>query len=160
VDDVLIGPNGTVMGSGGTLLGAVENHGTLAPGESPGTLTIQGDLTQAADGKLVIEIGGNTPGSLYDVLNVTGKFTFGGTLEINLIGGFTPEAGDVFNFLQFGSFEGSFANIILSTFGTGQTLHLNFGPNGITAVSAVPLPAAVWLLSSALGGLAFARRRA
>ncbi|MBI2799092.1 MAG: VPLPA-CTERM sorting domain-containing protein [Gammaproteobacteria bacterium] len=136
------------------MLGTVENHGTIAPGESPGTLTIQGDLVQAADGKLVIEIGGTTPGTLYDVLNITGKLTLGGTLEIDLLNGFIPGPNDVFNFLTFGSFDGSFANII-----SPQSLHLNFGPNGITAASAVPLPTAVWLLGSALGGLGFYRRR-
>ncbi|MBI2799084.1 MAG: VPLPA-CTERM sorting domain-containing protein [Gammaproteobacteria bacterium] len=157
---IYIGTDGTVKGNGGTLQGAVNNHGTIAPGESPGTLTIQGDLVQAADGKLVIEIGGNTPGTLYDVLNVTGKLTLGGTLEIDLLNGFTPGPNDVFDFLHAGSFAGSFSNFILPTFGNGQTLHLNFGANGISALSAVPLPAAVWLLGSALGGLGFYRRRA
>ncbi|MBI2799097.1 MAG: VPLPA-CTERM sorting domain-containing protein [Gammaproteobacteria bacterium] len=38
-----------------------------------------------------------------------------------------------------------------------QTLQFNFGQNGITAVS---MPAAIWLLGSALGGLGFYRRRA
>ena len=156
---IYIGTDGTVKGNGGTLHGTVKNHGIIAPGESPGMLTIQGDLVQAADGKLVIEIGGNTPGSLYDVLNVTGKLTRGGTLEIDLINGFTPGPNDVFDFLHAGSFDGSFANFILPTFGNGQTFHLNFGPNGITA-STVPIPAAVWLLGSALGGLGCYRRRA
>ena len=153
---IYIGTDGLVKGNGGTLQGTtVHNHGIIAPGESPGTLTIQGDLVQAADGKLVIEIGGTTPGSLYDVLNVTGKLTLGRTLEVDLINGFTPGTNDVFDFLHVGSFAGSFANIILP-----QSLHLNFGPNGITALSAVPLPAAVWLLGTALGGLGFYRRRA
>lgn len=97
---------------------------------------------QATNGKLVIEIGGTTPGSLFDVLNVSGKLTLGGTLQIDLINGFTPGANDVFDFLHAGSFDGSFSNFILPTFGDNQTLHLDFGPNGITAVSAVPLPAA------------------
>ena len=155
---IFIGTDGTVKGNGGTFIGNVENHGIIAPGESPGTLNVQGDFAQGADGKLVIEIGGNTPGSLYDVLNVSGKLTLGGTLEIDLLNGFTPGANDVFDFLHAGSFEGSFANFILPTFGNGETLHLHFGPNGITATSAVPVPAAVWLLGSALGGLGFLRR--
>ena len=79
-DTILIGLSGTLKGNGGTLQGAVENRGTIAPGESPGTLNVIGDLTQTATGKLVIESGGNTPG-LCDVVNVSGKFTMGGTIR-------------------------------------------------------------------------------
>ena len=159
-DAILIGLSGTLKGNGGTLQGAVENRGIVAPGESPGTLNIVGDLTQTATGKLVIEIGGNTPG-LFDVLNVSGKLTLGGTLEVNLLNGFTPGANDTFNFLNFGSIAGAFDHFILPTFGNGQTLHLNFGPNGIAlSASAVPIPAAAWLFISALGGLGLTRRRA
>ena len=157
-DKILIGSSGVVKGNGGTLQGSVENRGTIAPGESPGTLNIVGDLTQTTIGKLVIEIGGNTPG-LFDVLNVSGKFTMGGTLEIDFLNGFTPGPNDTFSFLNAGSFDGAFANFILPTLGNGQTLQLNFGPHGISA-GAVPLPAAVWLLGSAFGALGFARRRA
>ena len=37
-DLIYIGPNGVVSGSGGNLVGDVENHGTLMPGNSPGVL--------------------------------------------------------------------------------------------------------------------------
>ena len=158
--NITIGTVGTVKGNSGTLQGVVENRGTIAPGESPGTLNIVGDLTQTATGKLVIEIGGKTPG-LFDVLNVSGKLTLGGTLEVDLLNGFTPGANDTLNFLTFGSIAGAFDHFILPTFGNGQTLHLNFGPNGIAlSASAVPIPAAAWLFMSALGGLGLMRRRA
>ena len=158
-DNILIGLNGTVNGNGGTLQGSVENRGTLAPGESPGTINIVGDFIQTSDGKLIIEIAGIGAGQ-FDILEVSGKFTAGGTLQIDLLDGFVPGLQDEFDFLSFGSLEGSFDNFILPTLGNGQTLRLNFGPNGIsTSASVVPVPAAVWLLGSALGGLGLARRR-
>lgn len=155
---VFIGDGGTLNGNG-TVTGGVTvgEGGVLAPGLSPGTLNIEGDLTLLPGSSVVLELAGTTSG-LFDVLNVTGNFVAGGTLQIELIDGFTPNPTDVFDFLNADSFEGSFANIISPTFGNGQTLRVNFGPNGAT-LSAVPLPAAVWLLGSAFGGLCVMRRR-
>ncbi len=42
----------------------------MSPGFSPGALAITGSYTQGAGGSLPIEIGGTTPGSGYDQLNV------------------------------------------------------------------------------------------
>ena len=161
-DLIFIGTNGTVTGGGGTLEGMVEVHGMLAPGSSPGTMNIEGDLNLTSDGHVLIEIAGNTPGLQYDVLNVSGAANLDGTLEIVLLDGFTPGDTDTFDFINALSFIGSFDNLILPTFGSGKTFALNFGPAGITAaVSAVPVPAALPLLASALlfGGVAARRTR-
>ena len=48
---------GLLKGSG-KLSGAVQNAGTVAPGNSPGLLTIDGLFTQTSTGLLQIEIGG------------------------------------------------------------------------------------------------------
>jgi len=51
----------------GTIIGNVENAGQVNPGASAGTLTIDGDYTQTADGVLNIELGGTaTPGTDFD----------------------------------------------------------------------------------------------
>ena len=41
---------------GGTLAGQVTNFGTINPGNSPGTLVIDGGFTNAAGGQLVLEV--------------------------------------------------------------------------------------------------------
>ena len=155
---ILIGESGVLKGSDGTLQGAVENRGTILPGESPGILNIVGDYTQTESGLLVIEIGGTAPGS-FDVLNISGKATLDGTLKIELIDGFTPGATDTFEFLIASLFEGNFSAFDLPTFGANQTFAVNLGPGGFQAsVSAVPVPAAGWLFGAALGALAYRRR--
>jgi len=155
-DRIVVGTAGTLMGNGGTLIGAVENHGTIAPGESPGTLTIDGDFMQGADGVLVIEIGGAGPGE-YDVLHVTGTATLAGTLKLELVDGFVPRAGDSFDFLTAGLFAGDFATYDLPSIGGQPVFTLSFGPDGLRA-TVVPLPGAAWLFASAALALA-ARRR-
>ena len=49
---------GTVQGSGTVGGSLVNTSGTVAPGNSPGTLTVDGDFSQAAGGTLAIELAG------------------------------------------------------------------------------------------------------
>lgn len=64
---------GTLKGTGSILAGVELNSGTIAPGNSPGILTV--GSTNLNGGTLAIEMAGNTPGntaSSYDQLAVTG----------------------------------------------------------------------------------------
>ena len=84
---------GTLKGSG-TITGNVANGGTVAPGLSPGTLTIVGNYSQTSAGTLAVEINGLTAGTQYDQLSVTGTVALAGALTVT--SGFTPSAGDGF----------------------------------------------------------------
>jgi hypothetical protein len=113
VDNSLGGTFNFVGGrlSTGVFVGSMVNQsGTLAPGNSPAVTTIMGDYTQLAAGTLEIEIGGTTPGSGHDRLVVSGAATLGGTLAVDLIGGFTPTLGDRFEVLAFASRTGDFTS--------------------------------------------------
>jgi len=155
---ILVGEMGVLKGSGGTLQGAVENRGTIMPGESPGILNIMGDYVQSASGLLVIEIGGTAQGT-FDALNISGTATLGGTLRIKLVDGYTPGDIDSFDFLMANLFVGNFNSIELPSFGANKTFAIHLGPNGFqAAVTAVPLPAAGWLFAAAIGGLAFRKK--
>ena len=56
----LVGALGKLQGDG-TVIGAVQNGGIVAPGNSPGALHITGNYTQTAIGQLQIEIAGAAP---------------------------------------------------------------------------------------------------
>ena len=92
------------LSGGGTLQGSVDNSGgTVAPGASPGALTLSGNYTQAAGGKLEIEVAGTGAGE-FDRLAVSGNATLGGTLALEPINGYADSAaiGDSVAFLTYG----------------------------------------------------------
>jgi T5SS/PEP-CTERM-associated repeat protein len=107
---VTLGELGKLLGTG-TVFGIVSNQGgEVAPGLSPGTLTIDGDYEQTS-GLLRMEVAGAAPGQ-FDVLKVTGKATIGGELMIEFLDGFAPRQGDAIELLDFaGTLNGQFTDI-------------------------------------------------
>lgn len=94
--DIVNAPGGVVSGNG-TINGNVMNSGVLAPGNSPGTLSIDGDYAQIAAGELFIELA--SPSS-HDELLVSGAATLDGTLKVTHIDGYVPWGGDSLQILQ------------------------------------------------------------
>lgn len=96
--DVILGPGGSLNGSGGTITGNVGNYGgAVAPGNSPGHITIEGEYLQIG-GTLEIEIASETD---FDVLNVLGPATFqAANVHFSFIEGFAPTEGFEFQFLS------------------------------------------------------------
>ncbi|HEU4735746.1 MAG TPA: autotransporter outer membrane beta-barrel domain-containing protein, partial [Solirubrobacterales bacterium] len=70
---------------------------------SPGTLTVSGNYTQGAGGRLEIEIGGTGAGQ-FDRLAVSGNATLGGSLDLQPIGNYSASSaiGDSIGFLAYG----------------------------------------------------------
>ena len=91
--------------------------GTFSPGFSP-TTSYVGNVGFASTNTLVMEIGGTTAGSQYDQLISSGQLTLGGTLQLSLISGFTPAAGQSFNLFDWQSLVGTFSS--LSSAGAGR----------------------------------------
>ena len=63
-----------------------------------------------------------SPGSQHDRLNVTGAAGLDGTLDLELVGGFTPVVGDRFTVMTFGSRSGTFPIVQGNILGGGLTL--------------------------------------
>ena len=76
---------GTLSGNG-TVGGNTSNTGgTIAPGNSPGVLTVDGDFNNGSGGTIAIEIegtGGAGKADGHDQIQVTGSSTLAGTLDI------------------------------------------------------------------------------
>lgn len=121
-DDVILGItaehsfvnelSGTLAGVG-TIAGNLTNSGRIEPGSSRGTLTVNGDFIQEADGTLVIEAAGATPGEDYDQLAVGGDVQLDGVVQLVLEDGFTPAPGNVFDVITSASLTGQFSDAFL-----------------------------------------------
>ena len=122
----LVGAKGALQGIG--RLGDTRVEGIIAPGNSIGTLTIDGDYVQTASGTYLAEL---APGSRSDKLHVTGTASLDGTLKA------LPEVGiyylgEQFNFLQAdGGVNGTFANVDFSSFSPFLAFSLGYGANGV-----------------------------
>jgi hypothetical protein len=224
---------GATLGGSGAVGGALINRGTVAPGASTGTLTVNGNYSQNLGATLAIEIGGTAPGT-FDVLRVlegadTGpiagdynedfavnaadytvwrdhlgqafqlpnegndvspgmvdqddydfwKANFGdanlsfgdaslsGAVNIDLMSGFTPTAGNMFTILTAQSVSAS--GLTLSGESSGFSLIVNptslvlhytgAGSGGLAGNAAVPEPACCLLAALAVIGVGMWRRR-
>ncbi len=120
-----LGTWGTLGGSG-TFFGDVDaQSGTIAPGNSPGTLTIAGDLTLGTGTILNFELGeaGAVGGANNDLVVVGGDLTLDGTLNTIAWGpGYGPGYYRLFNYggtltdngLSIGSIAGGYTPTILT----------------------------------------------
>jgi T5SS/PEP-CTERM-associated repeat protein len=107
--------NGSFVTGSGTITGSLTSGGTIAPGASPGTLTVTGDLALLDTATLDMELRGTSTNE-FDRLLVSGAFTADGILDVMLIDGFLPKPGDQFDLFNYASVGGSF-NLINLPFG-------------------------------------------
>ena len=133
---------GTISGSG-TIIGDVFNDGILSPGNSPGAMLIDGDLTLLSNSLLNLDVEGITsPGVDYDLLDVTGQIIFGGAMAVIIpTGSPTLKLQDNFSPVKYSSSSGQFSSITASP---GYAFKPIFGPNGLvleaTSVPGLLLP--------------------
>jgi fibronectin-binding autotransporter adhesin len=131
---------GTVNGTG-TLKGKLQNNGgTVAPGNSPGILTINGAFEQAAGGTLAIQLGGTTAGADNDRLHVTFPATLGGTLALSRLNGFSPGAAFSYDYLLYDvGATGTFSAVTGTDAGNGRTfVNTLGGPKATLTVTGGP----------------------
>ncbi|MCC6427714.1 MAG: hypothetical protein IT435_12950 [Phycisphaerales bacterium] len=103
---------GSLGGTGLVDSNVINSAGALAPGNSPGALTIEGNYTQEAGGEMTIEIGGKNPGE-FDKLAITGNATLAGVLRLSNFNGYFAEHGEQVTILTTtGSLNGEFDQVI------------------------------------------------
>jgi hypothetical protein len=128
---------GTLGGNGTFNHLTAKSGGTVAPGTSPGTIHVTNSFTLAEGSTLEIEIGGTTPDSEYDRVEVAGVASLaGGTLAVSLIelvpeeGEYAPGAGDSFAILAADGGFDSFGDTDLPELAPGLVWQLK--PGGVT----------------------------
>jgi hypothetical protein len=112
---------GAFTGSGGSSGGGdIFFLGDLRPGNSPAIVNFDNNIGFGPTTKLDIELGGVTPGSQFDRLQVSGAATLDGMLDVSLINGFAPALGNSFEILRAeGGIFGAFSDVMLPELATG-----------------------------------------
>ena len=155
---------GSVGGTGRIRRNVTNIAGSIGPGNSPGTLTIEGDFTQGPGGALAIEIDSLVA---FDLFAIEGAAALGGILNLTVDAGYatTAQEGDTLTIIRWESFSGAFSTVTGLSFGDGFVFTLDYGAAGLTLlvnaeqVAEVSEPGAIALFCIALAGLGFARRR-
>lgn len=141
--------SGAMLGGTGTI-GAnvsIASGGFLSPGNSPGVLSITGNVTQF--GTLLVEIDAGAPTAV-DLLNVGGAYDISSaTVNFNVLNG--PLSGD-YVFASYGSLTGSkFASEL--NVPNGYAIDYTYGPTD-HQIALVPVPEPGTLAGMAMLGLA------
>jgi hypothetical protein len=87
--------NGGILDGIGTVSAVTMTGGTLKPGDSPGILHVEGNLTMAPGAAFEAELDGPVPDSGYDQLQVNGSINLNGA-TLNLHPNFTASVGSTF----------------------------------------------------------------
>lgn len=103
--------NATTLGGSGSIAGnvTVQNGGTLAPGSSPGILTV-GSLDLESGSKTAMEINGLTPGTDHDQIVVNGTANLSGDLDLAFAGS-EPVNGQSYTLIDAAAISGDFEAI-------------------------------------------------
>lgn len=147
---------GDLTGSGRfTGSGTVYIEGDLRPGHSPGSVHFDGDMILGWSAALVCELGGAAPGE-FDRILVDDTLTLDGQLNVVLLNGYMPSAGDSFDIADWRCLDGEFYAVNLPALSGplawDTTLLYETGQIQVT-----PEPASLALLL--LGAAAICRRR-
>lgn len=131
-DAITNAATGVIRGDGEIRASTLFSAGRIAPGTSPGSLNVDADLVLHSSSVLAIEIGGVSVGSQFDQLVVDHDTTLAGQLELSIIDGFAPTAGDTFEVLTFASVQGDFATVRGTDAGNGAVLEKNLNTEDVT----------------------------
>lgn len=172
---------GAVSGAGSyTGSGDLFFEGDLNPGNSPGLVSVEGNMSLGNGAYTAIEIGGLLRGTEYDAFDVGGDLKLGGILEVFALevelaaiqaleeSVFSLGLGDSFDLFTAESIYGDFDQVVFAPLREGltwETLLIEdaMGTTDIfrlnVTTSVVPVPAAVWFMGSGLFCLFLAARR-
>ncbi|MEP6885304.1 MAG: autotransporter-associated beta strand repeat-containing protein [Gammaproteobacteria bacterium] len=160
---VIVEQAGNLRGTG-TIFGPVLVHGVLAPGNSPGTLTVAGTVAMTPGSTYQVDINGTGSGTgqgNYSRLLVTGpanKFIASGTLNANLLNitgaaaytPYVPKLGDTFRIVTADDgIVGAFSTFDQPAgLAPGTRLAIFYDPHGNNSIDLRTLPVSYATLAS------------
>src|SRR5262245_18675489 len=104
---------------------------SFSPGPSPAAVTFGGNIIFTASNTLIMELAGTTPGDEYDTISGQGVAMLGGTLDIDLLGGFSPTPGNSFQLITAaGGVVGTFGNVLLPSI-SNASWQLRYTPTSV-----------------------------
>jgi len=125
---------GSLFGNGGNIAAAVSSSGTVTASDSGtlvGKLTVTGSYTQTSAGVLDANIEGADSGQ-FNLLNVTGTATLGGTLNIKLLKSFVPLVGVTFEILTAKEVKGTFATVNGTAINSSEHFTVTYNAKNVT----------------------------
>ena len=140
--------NTGLLNGSGTIAGTLLQGGTVAPGNSIGTLTVGGNFAQFAGSTYQVEVAG---AGLSDRINVGGTASLGGQVFVTALPGMTFAPSTTYTILSAaGGLSGTFASVnelypfLLSSLSyDANNAYLNLAIGGFAAAAATPTQAAV-----------------
>lgn len=123
---------GSVYGNGGTIAGSVTSNASLNFGDAPmtvGQLTFAGNFTQGASGSMTFDIASL---SSYDKMNITGQARLNGMMTLDLLNGYVPQVGNLFEIMTFASESGTFSNVVGLPINGQEHFVLEYNSNNLT----------------------------
>ena len=146
--------------------GVVEYAGDLRPGNSPASVSYEGDVFMNSSVNSFFELGGLTSGA-FDQLRIAGDLNLDGNLLVSLINGFSLAANEQFLIGDIGGnltgrFNGLNEGSLVGNFG-GQNLFITYAAGNGNDIglftTAIPEPGSGLILVGLITGLSFHRRR-
>jgi len=165
---------GATLGGSGVINDILAHDGAIiSPGNSPGVLTVTGDLVMQPGAVLRLDVLGDVPGTQHDVVEVAGDVILNGAIiELVFGNGFAPRANQSLGLLDIGGQLTGVPTVQFAGLEDGWLYDLDFDPllgklmlislnDGIatTQPNPVPLPGALVLLATALTSLGVRTRR-
>ncbi len=171
-NNIINGATGTISGGGGTINANIQSSGTIGPGNSPGLMSVVGNVDLLAGSTLAIELGGLVVDTGYDRLDVVGitDIAAGSIFDIDFFGGFVASLGDSFDILvsdditlaDLGGLIFDFSGALLGTGLEWQTSLDESGARDVLRISvaeaSIPEPSTLPLFASLVLGAIGMRR--